>query len=143
MTDKIDSTQMAKIAFVDKGGKGNFVFAVYKNGTVVFCKLKAADDPEDELIKMEANKILDSFPGFIKGTSLGDFNVSRGKYEWFGENSEHSWFITYPGHTGEFISCIVDYDNPTQAQVGMNARENVKKDIEEREIVFVGKHVPE
>lgn len=143
MDNKIDSVEMAKIAFIKKGGIGDFVFAVYKNGTVVFCNLKTSDNPDENVIKENANKILDDFPGFVPGTPLSDFNVSRGKYEWFGENSNHCWFITYRGHSGNYISCLVDYDNPKFAEVGLVARENVKKDVKEREIVFVGKHAPE
>ena len=134
MSEELTPSQVANIAFVKNGGNKKFVYAVYKNGTII-AWTKTSDLTEDQ-IKTKANEFMNTFPDFIPGTPYGDFKINKGKKEWYGENAKKVRMVTYY-HPAPYISCMIGSEL-SDLETGMAARENLKKDVESREIICVG-----
>ena len=135
---KLTYEEVAKISFVNNGGDIPFLYAVYKNGTII--AWKSDDDMEisEEEIKNKADQVFDKFPGFIAGSPLGDFSVSQGKEKWFQERAKNVAFVTYDSSFG-FMSCMLG-PFESDLKTGLSARENVMKDAKDRECIAVGKN---
>lgn len=138
MSETLDATKVAKIAFIEKGANKPFVFAVYKNGTIVVWMVKNASEFENmtnDDIETQADVHLDKFPGFIPGTPSSDFNVITENKPMFGDLAKRIYFITYD-HNLPYMSCVIDANSKLGA--GMAGRNNLEKDAQEKNCIFVG-----